>query len=178
LDERLKRRLVGAGVLVSLAVIFLPMLVEERDGGEVRIETSNVPPEPPAHREFQSSILPLAEEASAALPPILPASPPSAEAGATGNVAETEDEAPARPKLGVSAWVIQVASLSNQANADALAAKLRQAGFDAFVEQAYVDERNLYRIRVGPEIDRARADRSAGRILEQFNLKGQVIRYP
>ena len=73
---------------------------------------------------------------------------------------------------------LTITVITSKANADALAAKLQQNQFDAFIEQAYVSDRNLYRIRVGPEIDRARAEQTAGAIFQQFQLKGQVIRYP
>ena len=53
LDEQLKKRLIGAAVLASLAVIFVPMLLEsppeERPLGEI-------PPPPPA-RPFDSKLL-------------------------------------------------------------------------------------------------------------------------
>jgi DedD protein len=74
--------------------------------------------------------------------------------------------------------VVQVASLSNKKNADLLVADLRKNRYSAFLEQVYVDGKNLFRVRVGPEIDRKRAERMALEIHKTFKLKGQVIRYP
>jgi DedD protein len=54
-DETLKRRLIGAAVVVSLAVIFVPMLVEEAPVPDPRIEGSNVPPR--EDLTFKSSLL-------------------------------------------------------------------------------------------------------------------------
>ncbi len=45
-DSRLKQRLVGAAVLISLAVIFIPMMLGSRGGYERLITSSNVPPPP------------------------------------------------------------------------------------------------------------------------------------
>jgi DedD protein len=62
-DESLKRRLVGATVLVSLIVIFVPMLLEDESGRTPAIEGSNIPPRP--HQESglaASRILPLEDE--------------------------------------------------------------------------------------------------------------------
>jgi DedD protein len=179
-DERLKRRLVGAFVLVSLAVIFLPMLLERPEGPEVRIDKSNLPPPPAPAGGFQSNVMPLPDD-EPLIPPARAVAPPPAPA----TVAESEEEpvagAPERkpePRTGISAWVVQVASLSNKANADRLEADLRAKGHTAFLEQISVGGRTLFRVRVGPEVDRARAQRTAEKILEQFKLKGQVIRYP
>lgn len=178
MDERLKRRLVGAVVLVSLAVIFLPMLLEERQGREVRIETSNIPPKPEVDEEFHSRVLPLPDD-EPLIPPLsserrdavmqAPVEVPSATPGA---------EPDSETRLGLSAWVVQVASLSSRDNAEALVAKLRKGGHTAFLEQVYVNGKNLFRIRVGPEVDRKRAERAVEEIQERFKLKGQVVRYP
>ena len=176
MEERLKRRLVGAGVLVSLAVIFLPMLLEERQGREVRIETSNIPVKPKVDQEFHSRVLPLPDDE-----PLIP--PLSADDLRATTRRSAEEpvlgaEPKPKPRVGLSAWVLQVASLSSRDNAEALVAKLREGGYTAFVEQVHVRGRNLFRVRVGPEADRKRAEHALEEVQKQFNLKGQVVRYP
>ena len=178
MDERLKRRLVGAVVLVSLAVIFLPMLLEERQGREVRIETSNIPAKPAVDEGYRSKVRPLPDDE-----PLIPPLSLDEQDVAMTAPAETPAAAPGRepapePRVGLSAWVVQVASLSNRDNAKRLVADLRKRGHAAFLEQVYVNGKNLFRIRVGPEVDRKRAERMVQEIHKQFKLKGQVIRYP
>jgi DedD protein len=172
-EEPLKRRLVGAFVLVSLAVIFLPMLLED-PGPEPQLQGSNIPPLPPRLRDpgFQSSITPLADHE--------PQIPPLVRAGGEEPTAPPADGAPTAGELrtGLSAWVVQVASLASQANAEKLMAELRDKGHSSFLESIQVDGRTLFRVRVGPEADRARADRLLDDIQRQFDLKGQVVRYP
>ncbi len=181
MDERLKRRLVGAVVLVSLAVIFLPMLLEERQGRDVRIEASNIPVKPPLDEEYQSKILPLPDD-EPLIPPLSLSdldTPTSAPPVPPGTPAVVSDREPTpEPRVGLSAWVVQVASLSSRENAKRLVENLKERGHTAFLEQVYVGGKNLFRIRVGPEIDRKRAERMAQEIHKQLNLKGQVIRYP
>jgi cell division protein FtsN len=46
-------------------------------------------------------------------------------------------------------WMIQVASLPQEKDADQMAATLRQKGYDARVIRAEVDNRLRYRVRVG-----------------------------
>ena len=179
MDERLKRRLVGAVVLVSLAVIFLPMLLEERQGREVRIESSNIPPKPPVDEEYHSRVLPLPDDE-----PLIPPLTAEERDAATQSDVGRPEEIPGRepvvkePRVGLSAWVVQVASLSSRANAEALVADLRERGHTAFLEQVYVNGKNLFRVRVGPEVDRERAKREAQEIFDEVELKGQVVRYP
>jgi DedD protein len=54
-DDRLKRRLIGAAVLVSLAVIFVPMLVEEDSVPAPPVQGTNIPPR--EDLTFKSQIL-------------------------------------------------------------------------------------------------------------------------
>jgi DedD protein len=78
---------------------------------------------------------------------------------------------------GMPSWVTQVASLGSAASAEQMAEKLRGEGYSAFVEQANVGGRTYYRVRVGPEIDRASAERTAAKLGREYN-KPYVQRYP
>ncbi len=60
MDDGLKKRLLGATVLVSLAVIFVPMLFEKEPADDSGMNESKIPL-PPEDR-FSSSILPLENE--------------------------------------------------------------------------------------------------------------------
>ncbi len=88
------------------------------------------------------------------------------------------DTAPLKPRVGISGWVVQVASLSKPDSAEALQNKLRSKGHPAFVEQVSVKGRLLFRVRVGPKASRKDAERISEQIKQQVNLKGQVVRYP
>jgi DedD protein len=170
--------LVGAVVLVSLTVIFLPMLLEEREGQEVRIDSSNIPPKPQVDEAYHSRVLPLPDDE-----PLIPALTPEEEQAAEPSTDESPAADPGlesapEPRLGISAWVVQVASLSNRDNAEALVAELRKRDHSAFMEQVYVNGKQLHRVRVGPEVDRERAQAEAQAIFDQLKVQGQVVRYP
>ncbi len=175
MEERLKRRLVGAVVLVSLAVIFLPMLVEREPSGEVRIESSNIPPRPADLEQFRSSVLPVPLD-EPLIPPVSETQPPpDSEPPDPG---DEESAEPPQPRTGLSAWVVQVASLSSRESADKLQAQLRAKGYTAFVEPVSLQGKDLFRVRVGPELDRKRAELMVEGIRGAVDLKGQVVRYP
>lgn len=93
--------------------------------------------------------------------------------------AKTEPPSAPRPTpTGVSSWVIQVASLSEQKRAKGLERELRGKGFPAFIEQAEVGGKTFHRVRVGPEIDRKRIEKVAKSLKAQTGLKVQIQRYP
>ncbi len=169
----MKQRLVGAVVLMALVVIFVPMLLDDEpvvtSGG---ITKSNIPPQPegdfPIRSVPRKEVVPLRPAASVVEP---------------ARVAGTESgEKPVKPapeaRTGLSAWVVQVASFKQRANAGRLVKRLQAKKLSAFVEQASVAGKTVFRVRVGPEVDRKRAEAIRARIERQFKLKGKIERYP
>jgi DedD protein len=78
---------------------------------------------------------------------------------------------------GLPSWVVQVSSLGSPEAAGKLADKLKQAGFSSFVEQAVVNGKTYYRVRVGPDIDRTNAERTAEMLRKQQKLDTLIQRY-
>lgn len=62
MDRGLKERLVGAAVLVALAVIFIPMLLDDTPSPYEPITETNIPPRPAEEDQFSSRIIPMDPE--------------------------------------------------------------------------------------------------------------------
>ena len=62
MEDRLKHRLVGAAVLVSLGVIFIPMVLDNAGRGGGGIVDTNIPPRPEG--QFSSRVVPVDEPES------------------------------------------------------------------------------------------------------------------
>lgn len=196
MDEQLKRRLIGAIVLVSLAIIFLPMLLEHEPAGLKPTPMKPLPEEPP--RQFDPSLLqdlpPEAPRQPAAVQPepdrktaSAPETPKKPEvAKATPRPpakAEPKPKPKPKPKPEKAAmprgWVVQVASLSNRESAVKLVKKLRKAGLDTMDPRPVtVKGKRFYRVQVGPEISRENAEKHLTLIKRVTGAKGQVLRYP
>lgn len=69
MDRGLKERLVGAAVLVALAVIFIPMLLDDTPSGPGPITGTNIPDKPGGQDAFSSRIIPVAPEPITVEPP-------------------------------------------------------------------------------------------------------------
>lgn len=193
LDRGLKQRIVGALVLVALAVIFLPMLLTRED--ELRHVRVEAPPMPsmPALPDIRTAPVavpdPLPDEPVPAAPsaPIgslpLPAPAASDQRQAVPKpVTPSADPAPAArkaPEARLDAnnlpvtWSVQLASLSNRANALALQKTLREQGYNAYVRT--FEGKN--RVFVGPVIERAEATRLRDQLRRQHKLDGIVVRF-
>lgn len=181
MEEGLKKRLVGAAVLASLAVIFVPMLVEEPDGQAPPIDKIPAPPPQPA---FSSNLLREEVRAPQPLPPEpvvepLPttadAEPPEAQ---PPQAADTPATSPPATRTGLTAWMVQVGSFSKRDNAAQLVEKLRKAGYQTpDADRVEIRGQTLYRVRVGPMVDKDKAQTLLPQINQISGTKGMVSRF-
>ena len=175
MDTTLKKRLIGGAVLVALAVIFLPMLVQgPAPGSGVADVSTRVPPAPGG--EYETRELPLLgpEAAKAAGEAALPATAAATPAAATVNAGASDAPAaatPADPAVAAGQWAVSFGAYASARDADAVLSRLRQAGLDGFKEEATLNGRQAWRVRVGPYADRALAE--AGR-LQAVRIRSDV----
>jgi len=212
--EGAKKRLVGAVVIVALAVIFVPMLFEDKAVAPLPPLPDVMPQQPELDERFREEAYltpsgsiagipgegswaetqdlppPAVEEAGPVYEgmvdePMPPSEPPAREIPGSTVAPDVPPETatlssvpePVGHDDGMPSWVIQVASLGTQEGGEKLADKLRREGYSAFVEPAEVRGRVYYRVRVGPELDRARAEQTAERLRQSYK-DALIQRYP
>jgi DedD protein len=71
-------------------------------------------------------------------------------------------------------WVVQVGSFSNPKSADALVAELRLSGLSAFSEKVTSASGSVYKVRIGPELDRDKASEMARKVKSEHQLDAFV----
>lgn len=199
-DKGLLQRIVGALVLVALAVIFVPMLFNREDPGQqIEVDAPAMPPTPaapvietepvavpepeaePFPEEFEIVEEGPATESEAPAAPIEPA-PPVVEPVPPS--APTAEQAPpaappasSEPRLDSSnlpvSWSVQLASLSSRENAEKLQQTLRTQGYNAYIRTAD----GMNRVFVGPLVERAEANRLRDTLQRQQKLDGFVVRF-
>lgn len=185
MNEKLKQRLVGAIVLVSLAIIFIPMLLDGGERSSMPMFGSNIPEKPdyqfePLEIPLQP-VTPIAEERPVLIDKPEPAPEKTAKAEekpltrpAPAPVAKPAPSAPVVDSAQ-DAWVVQVGSFSQSSNALALRDKLRAKGFTAFVEKVKADGGTIYRVRIGPELKRENAEKQLKRLRRVMDIKGIIM---
>jgi DedD protein len=177
-EAALKQRLVGAAVLIALAVIFLPVVLDG-SGYHARLEApAEVPPEPAFHRPLPSRPQDGAGQG---------VSPPARGGSRAGEVrplpGQGGEAGPPQTREGAAepvatGWVVQVGSFSHRDNAVAERERLRAAGFPAFLERTEAEGRVLHRVKVGPELDRRAAERLKERLEETMERSGILVQHP
>lgn len=102
----------------------------------------------------------------------------------TAKAAPAAKTAPATPPAGESAkaapaptgtYFVQLGVFVNRASADRLERTLRRQGFTPIVKEVTASGKRMYRVRVGPEIDRAAANALLKR-LNEAGHKGSVVK--
>lgn len=81
-----------------------------------------------------------------------------------------------KPQAG--GWAVQLAAMSSQADANALRDKLRAAGFDGFVDSVVAGGKRLWRVRAGPQTQRADAQRVHDQIQTRLGINGNIVPVP
>ena len=229
MESGLKQRLIGAAVLIALAVIFLPMLVQgpapdsgvsdlslqvpsapggqyetrdlplvvpnatssagllADDGSLATVDTATAPDANPDDAADLSSAQPLVEEDGIVATPLAPDPEPAvtaptpaastATATATSTAKPAEVPAAAAPKpveapkplaaapaprlpaaTAGGDYVVSFGAYATRADAGAVVDRLRKASLPGYVEEATVNGRDAWRVRIGPYASRADAE--------------------
>jgi cell division septation protein DedD len=75
-------------------------------------------------------------------------------------------------------WAVQLAAVSDRADANALRDKLRANGFDGFVDSVQSGGKTLWRVRAGPQTQRADAQQVHDQIKARLGIDGNVVSVP
>ena len=155
MDKSLKQRLLGAVILAALLVILVP---EWLDGaGHISRYPQNI--EMRDKPVFQP------------MPEIRPAS--------SQIVKQTDANATiSRKHSSIQAWALQVGSFEDKANAHALKDRLMVKSFSAYVDVLKTPSSTIYRVRIGPALDRARLEKVQQQVLKSEKLEGMIVNHP
>jgi DedD protein len=184
MDTALKQRLLGAAVLIALAVIFVPMFLSNSPKQE-ESTTRNLEIPPVPDHKVETRTLPVA---SPSAPVPAPAAedpnkvvtvdtnaPPKVDARPEDQVASTPPPKPVAPPPKPAApvettqspapeaapagrFAINMGVYADQNHANALVANIKKLGFAAYSESTDYQGKPATRVRVGPFGDRAAAE--------------------
>lgn len=200
-----KQRLVGAAVLLALAIVFWPIIfVQPTVDTPLRLSQAATPPEideaplasPKSSRADIESVY-----VAPAVDPEQQADADLATALADDNAAEvtlsegisdlpnakeidpavTRNEPPEAVKLDtagfVESWVLQVAAVKDRERALKLVAALKAKGYEAFTREVIRSKEALWRVQIGPKLERAKLVSIKARIDQSFGVNAAILRY-
>lgn len=198
MDRALKERIIGAAVLVAVAVLVVPVFLDgppaeeeiisqsvalpgqsEQKNQTVVLDRNRTEPVPPSNGAQAESTQPKpapGRQASQAEPETRPAVAKTAAEPPAEAEPEPARAAPADAST-TGMWAVQLGSFGNQENAERLVAELRQRGFGAFRSRLATNSGELHRVRVGPQESRGNAEDIASQ-LAKAGYDGQVVPHP
>lgn len=202
-----KHRIIGAIILVALAVIFIPMLLDETQPPPDLKGAPEIP-ERPATPETKVVVKPVMspdakdKEKPDVPPAVAPARGPEPEPRTDSGgeafqpVAPAPDKAdtqaataqPSKPqkadktdkveKAVTKGWVVQVGVYSNRDNAARVESRLKSHGHTVREEHIKIATGTAVRLRVGPYRDKATAQKARDQIEKDVGEKAAVLPYP
>ena len=188
-----KQRLVGFIVLGALAIIFWPIVfVSPEPDQELMLPVFEMPERPdvvmserrePMLERVDRSRLPVIQRGERSEDSTIDtiATDPQSELVAADN--EPNGQVASRQRaefdeqgLPVS-WELQVATLSAQQRAEEIAELLREKGHKAYVSPVTIRSQQLYRVRIGPSLQRQRLIDIQADIDAYFGVESKIMKF-
>ncbi|WP_440221803.1 SPOR domain-containing protein [Dokdonella sp. MW10] len=72
-------------------------------------------------------------------------------------------------------WAVQLGAFKTEADANVLRGRLQAAGIAGYVDRLAADGQTLWRVRAGPEVSRANADKLRERVKAQLKIDGMIV---
>ena len=176
MDQKLKERLIGIIVFISLAVIFIPIFLTE-PVNLVMEDKNNLSDS--GNSEFVSKLKPVDDtnqesdignvEYSVSVEQI---------PEAAVNVISSKSDAPRTDEVGQMNWIVQIGSFSNKENAEKLNLRAKNAGFRSFINPITQNNKIMHQVCLGPEYDEVDANKLHNEIKDKMKLNGIVKKYP
>ena len=190
MDRKLKERLIGVMVLVSLGIIFLPSLFHKEQRVTVD-RTSLIPPkttvEPIVIKRPQKNVAEPAPAPERAFQPPVPkeeqnvAANESRDTNVKSDSKSTAKAKPTKPSLDQrslpKAWVVQLGSFQSQKRAQELRDKLLAEDYKAYSRPVNTSKGKFYRVFVGPYIEKSSAESAKKRVDKAYKVSSRILTF-
>ena len=171
-----KQRLIGAIVLIALAVIFLPLLVKGPAPDSGVSDVSMKVPNAPEGQFVEIPLNAVGEVPVGGVVGLKPGTPaPVASSASETTPLGADTAAPAADALPAAVaggdYAVNFGAYATPADAAQVVAMLKKAQLPGFSEPATINGKPAYRVRIGPYVDRAQAEIVR---LEAVKVRGDV----
>ncbi len=183
-----KQRVVGTIVIVSLALIFLPIIFDGQGSHQTQI-ASRIPEQPvvpilPEPQQSRPVIISDADLVAIETKPESELVTKTIEESISDPIevsasesAFTRDIPTLNPAGLPNGWSIRLGSFSEASNASDLMQRLQTAGYKAYIRDIDSEQAELTGVFVGPWLERALVNDYIDQLWDEFQLEGMVVRY-
>lgn len=189
----IKQRLIGFLVIIALTIIFWPIVfVAPMQEDDFALPVFEMPPKPDITASPRK--VPETNRLKAEQLPQIPLSEVPTEQPVDVAVASSEisliaaDIAPLQQTAALQraafdeqglpvSWELQIATFSTESRAQLVAEQLQNKGHKAYVSPVTIDEKGLYRVRIGPNIQKSRLLDIQRDIDAYYGVKSEIIKF-
>ena len=161
MDPHLQQRIVGAIVLVTLGVIFIPALLDGSGYQARQVQDIEVGDKP----EFP----PLTQKTIEPVPTPVDVNRESLKKSGTSVAAQEKP---------IHAFALQVGTFDNESNAGKLRDKLKKAGYPTFVHPVENKGKTSYRVRIGPNLEKSQLEKVKDEVRKEYKIDGYIVNHP
>ena len=163
--------MVGAIVIVAIAIVFIPIVFDEGRTRPLDIQV-NIPEKPVISQvPIEKPKRPTLDVVAASKQASTTSTPKKADSSVEINTKKFDEN-----KLPMS-WSVQLATFKEQKNAGTLRDKLRKSGYKSYLKVENGKKTKLHRVFVGPELDYKRISVLQKKLKKQFKLEGFIVRF-
>ena len=148
MDVQLQQRIVGAIVLVTLGVIFIPALLDGSGYKTRQVQDIKVKEKPAFPPVSQKSVKPVATPLEKSKKSQLVAVK-STDKSASGKTSESSK----KDKKPIKSFALQIGTFDDDSKAIVLRDKMRKAGYTTFIRESKAKGSTSYKVRIRPELD-------------------------
>lgn len=163
METQLQQRVVGAIVLVTLGVIFIPALLDGSGYKSRQIQNIEIKEKP--------AFPPLTKKKLDVIPTPLENIKKQQDAALKSDPKQTH-------KKAIKSFALQVGNFTSNANAENFRDTLRKAGYAAFVQKSQVNGKDTFRVKVGPELERSVLDKWKKDLKKSHKIDAYVVNHP
>ena len=189
----IKQRFVGFVVLVAIAVIFWPVVfITPENADDFQLPALEMPPKPTIEvSERREPTLNKVDQAE--LPKVPKRPPPISQPGdivspSPNMVLIGADDEPDQQWSALEraefddqglpvSWELQIATFSNVERAGKISQLLRDKGHKAYVSPIILDDQRLFRVMIGPKLQKQRLIEIQPAINDYFSVESFIVRF-
>lgn len=163
MEAPLQQRIVGAIVLVTLGVIFIPALLDGTGYKSRQVQDIEIKEKPDFPPLKQKTVKPV---------------PTPVEKNKQDQVKVQKADAKQLHKKPIKSFALQVGTFGNNENAEKMREQMRQAGYSAFVQKSSSKGKASYKVRIGPELERSVLEKIKTDVKKTQKVDGYIVNHP
>ena len=163
MEAPLQQRIVGAIVLVTLGVIFIPALLDGSGYKARQVQDIEIKEKPKFPPLTQKKVKPIA-------------TPLEQNKKANTEALKADPKEP--HKKPIKTFALQIGTFDNNKNAEKMRDKMRKAGYTAFVHKSVSKSKTTYKVRIGPEIEHSVLEKIKTTLKKTHKIDGYIVNHP